>query len=268
VSVLFDAAGLPAGARLLDVRWELGGPHGRAAYLAGHIPGAVFVDLAAELAGTPSPPTRGRHPLPALADLQAAARRWGIREGQPVVVYDGGSGVAAARAWWTLRWGGIPDVRILDGGLPAWDGELETGDVTPPPGDVVLTGDGMPLLDADGAAALAESGVLLDARAPERFRGEEEPIDPVAGHIPGARNAPAADNLGQDGRYLAPEALRERYAALGVRGDGPVGAYCGSGVSAAQDIAALELAGIAGVALYPGSWSAWCADPSRPVAMG
>ena len=264
MSVLVDASGLPSGARLLDVRWELGGPHGRPAYVAGHIPGAVLVDLAAELAGVGD----GRHPLPALEDLQAAARRWGIREGQPVVVYDGGSGMAAARAWWTLRWGGIPDVRILDGGLPAWEGELETGDVTPPPGDVVLTGGGMPLLDADGAAALAERGVLLDARAPQRFRGEEEPIDPVAGHIPGARNAPATDNLQSDGRYLPPDALRERYAALGVRGDVPVGAYCGSGVSAAQDIVALQLAGFEDVALYPGSWSAWCADPSRPVATG
>jgi thiosulfate/3-mercaptopyruvate sulfurtransferase len=268
VSVLVAPDSLPAGAWLLDVRWELGGQHGRPAYLEGHIPGAVFVDLAAELAGMPSPPTHGRHPLPAIADLQAAARRWGLREGDAVVVYDGGSGMAAARAWWTLRWAGIADVRILDGGLPAWDGELETGDVTPPPGDVVLTGGGMPELDADGAAALAADGVLLDARAPERFRGDHEPIDPVAGHIPGATNAPAAENLDERGRYLPPEVLRERYAAVGVREDVPVGAYCGSGVSAVQDIVALELAGITGVALYPGSWSAWCADPARPVATG
>jgi thiosulfate/3-mercaptopyruvate sulfurtransferase len=264
MSVLVDAAGIPRDARLLDVRWELGGPHGRPDYLAGHIPGAVFVDLAAELAGV----GQGRHPLPALEDLQAAARRWGIRDGETVVVYDGGSGMAVARAWWTLRWGGIEDVRILDGGLPAWQGELETGEVAPPPGDVVLTGGGMPVLDADAAATLAERGVLLDARAPERFRGELEPIDPVAGHIPGARNAPAADNLDERGRYLPREALRERYVALGVSGDAPVGAYCGSGVSAAQDIVALELAGVRDVALYPGSWSAWCADPARPVATG
>jgi thiosulfate/3-mercaptopyruvate sulfurtransferase len=264
VTVLASADAIPAGARLLDVRWQLGGPHGRDDYLAGHLPGAVFVDLAAELAGS----GEGRHPLPDIADLQEAARRWGVRQGEAIVVYDGGDGMAAARAWWTLRWGGIEDVRILDGGLPAWRGDLETGDVTPPPGDVVLTGGGMPVLDADAAAALAERGILLDARAPERFRGEQEPIDPVAGHIPGARNAPAADNLDEDGRYLAPEVLRERYAELGARDGAPVGVYCGSGVSAAQDVAALELAGVRGVALYPGSWSAWCADPARPVATG
>jgi thiosulfate/3-mercaptopyruvate sulfurtransferase len=267
VTVLADAASIPAGALLLDVRWDLGAPHGRPAYLAGHIPGAVFVDLAAEIA---SPPTQGegRHPLPAPEDLQAAARRWGLRQGQAVVVYDGGSGMGAARAWWTLRWGGVEDVRILDGGLPAWPGELQTGDVTPEPGDVVLRGGAMPVLDARGAAALARDGLLLDARAPERFRGEVEPLDPVAGHIPGARNAPAAQNLGPDGRYLPPADLRARYAALGAHDGAAVGAYCGSGVSAAQDIAALELAGITGVALYPGSWSAWVTDPSRPVATG
>jgi thiosulfate/3-mercaptopyruvate sulfurtransferase len=267
VSVLVDAASVPADARLLDVRWDLGAPHGRPAYRAGHIPGAVFVDLAAELA---SPPTlgEGRHPLPTPADLQAAARRWGVREGQPVVVYDGGSGMGAARAWWTLRWGGVADVRILDGGLPAWPGDLETGDVVPEPGDVVLPGGALPVLDADAAAALARDGLLLDARAPERFRGEVEPLDPVAGHIPGARNAPSAQNLRDDGRYLTAAELRSRYAALGVRDGMAVGAYCGSGISAAQDIVALELAGITGVALYPGSWSAWVADPARPVATG
>jgi thiosulfate/3-mercaptopyruvate sulfurtransferase len=267
VSVLAQADALPRGARLLDVRWELGGPHGRPAYLAGHIPGAVFVDLDAELSAHDRP-GEGRHPLPDLADLQAAARRWGLRDGDTVVVYDGGSGHGAARAWWTLRWGGMRDVRILDGGLRAWRGELETGDVTPEPGDVVLRGGGMPVLGADDAAALARDGLLLDARAPERFRGEVEPFDPVAGHIPGARNAPASENLGPDGRYLPPEELRARYEALGLRDGVAVGAYCGSGISAVQDIVALELAGVTGVPLYPGSWSAWVADSSRPVATG
>jgi thiosulfate/3-mercaptopyruvate sulfurtransferase len=266
VSILASADALPPGARLLDVRWELGGPHGRAAYLDGHLPGAVFVDLEVELTGH-GPPEEGRHPLPGLRELEAAARRWGLRDGDRVVVYDGGSGLAAARAWWTLRWGGVEDVRILDGGLPAWPGELETGDVTPQPGDIVLRGAGMPTLDADGAAALASDGVLLDARAPERFRGDVEPWDPVAGHIPGARNAPASDNLGPDGRYLPPERLRERYEALGVRDDVAVGAYCGSGISATQDIVALQLAGYDAV-LFPGSWSAWVADQDRPVATG
>ncbi len=266
MTLLVSADALPAGARVLDVRWELAGPHGRPAYLAGHIPGAVFVDLAAELASHGAP-GEGRHPLPALEDLQAAARRWGVRDGETVVVYDGGSGMAAARAWWTLRWGGLDDVRILDGGLPAWTGELEAGEVAPEPGDVVLRGGGMPVIGADDAAALARDGLLLDARAPERFRGEEEPLDPVAGHIPGARNAPAAENLAPDGTYLPPEELRARYQALGVGEGVAVGAYCGSGISAAQDVVALRLAGY-DAALYPGSWSAWCADPDRPVATG
>jgi thiosulfate/3-mercaptopyruvate sulfurtransferase len=256
----------PPGARVLDVRWDLMAPPGRPDYLAGHLPGAVYVDLDAELSAHGGP-SEGRHPLPSVEDLQAAARRWGVRAGETVVVYDGGSGMGAARAWWLLRWGGLEDVRILDGGLRAWEGPLESGDVTPEPGDVVLTGGGMPVLDAEGAAALAGDGLLLDARAPERFRGETEPLDPVAGHIPGAVNAPAAANLGEDGRYLPPEELRERYETLGVRDGVAVGAYCGSGISAVQDIVALRLAGYDAV-LYPGSWSAWCSDPGRPVATG
>ena len=158
-------------------------------------------------------------------------------------------------------------MRILDGGLPAWEGELETGDVTPAPGDIVLTGGGMPTLGPDEAAALATAGVLLDARAPERFRGEVEPCDRVPGHIPGARNAPATGNLGPDGRYLPAAELKARYEALGVRDGVEVGAYCGSGISAVQDIVALQLAGYDAV-LYPGSWSAWSSDPDRPVATG
>jgi thiosulfate/3-mercaptopyruvate sulfurtransferase len=269
VSILVGAGEIRDGAALLDVRWELMGPHGLEDYRAGHIPGAVFVDLDAELSAhaSASPPTGGRHPLPSLEALQAAARRWGLREGRPVVVLDGGNGHGAARAWWVLTWGGVEDVRILDGGLRAWTGELETGDVTPPPGDVVLPGDGMPMLDAEAAAALAREGLLLDARAPERFRGETEPLDPVAGHIPGAVNAPAAANLAEDGTYMPPEDLRERYEALGVREGVVVGAYCGSGISAVQDIVALRVAGYDAV-LYPGSWSEWCSDPHRPVATG
>ena len=191
----------------------------------------MFVDLEADLSSH-GPPEEGRHPLPGLRELQAAARGWGLNDGDRVVVYDGGSGLGAARAWWTLRWGGVQDVRILDGGLPAWQGELETGEVITAPGDIVLTGGGMPTLGADEAAALARDGVLLDARAPERFRGEIEPYDRVPGHIPGARNAPATGNLGADGRYLPPAQLRARYEALGVRDGVEVGAYCGSGISA------------------------------------
>jgi thiosulfate/3-mercaptopyruvate sulfurtransferase len=252
---------------LLDVRWVLGDPHGHRHYLAGHLPGAVFVDLHAELAAPPSP-AAGRHPLPDVAALQASARRWGVRGDTPVVAYDDAGGLAAARAWWLLRWAGLSDVRLLDGGLAAWRSAglpLETGEVTPEPGDVVLAGGAMPTVDADATAALARTGVVLDARAGERYRGETEPIDPRAGHVPGAVSAPTAANLGPDGRFLPAAALRARFAALGVDGAGPVAVYCGSGVTAAHEIAALALAGFDGAALYPGSWSQWSADPTRPA---
>jgi len=257
---------------LLDVRWALGDPHGREHYLAGHLPGAVFVDLDAELAAPPSA-AAGRHPLPDVADLQAAARRWGVGAGSVVVAYDDSGALAAARAWWLLRWAGLPDVRLLDGGLGAWREAglpLEPGDVRPEPGDVVLAGGALPTLDADGTAALAASGpgVVLDARAAERYRGQTEPVDPRAGHVPGAVSAPTAANLGADGRFLPAADLRRRFEALGVGGDRPVGVYCGSGVTAAHEIAALHLAGFEGAALYPGSWSQWSADPQRPVATG
>jgi thiosulfate/3-mercaptopyruvate sulfurtransferase len=256
---------------LLDVRWALGDPHGRDHYLAGHIPGAVYVDLDRELSAAPSP-RGGRHPLPDLAALQDAARSWGMSRGDPVVVYDGVGGMSAARAWWLLRWGGVQDVRLLDGGLDAWrraGGALETGDPERPPaaGDVVLEPGGMPEVDADGAARLARAGVLLDARAAARYRGEEEPVDPRAGHIPGSLSAPTTENLDADGAFLAPAELRRRFAALGVGDDEPVGVYCGSGVSAAHEIVALALAGF-DAALYPGSWSAWSSDPGRPAATG
>lgn len=251
---------------LLDVRWALGDPYGHQHYLEGHIPGAVYVDLDTELAAPPVP-TEGRHPLPDLADLQAAARRWGVRAGSRVVVYDNSGNLAAARAWWLLRWAGVADVRLLDGGLAAWQGPIETGfGRTPEPGDVVLKPGNLPVLTMDEAAALPKSGVLLDARAAERYRGEQEPIDPRAGHIPGARNAPTTDNLAPDGRFRPAAELAERFRALGV-GDAPVGVYCGSGVTAAHEIAALAIAGI-DAALYPGSWSQWANHPDRPAATG
>ncbi|WP_027942502.1 2-dehydropantoate 2-reductase [Amycolatopsis taiwanensis] len=248
---------------LLDVRWVLGDPHGHQDYLDGHIPGAVYVDLHTELA---APPTlaEGRHPLPEPADLQAAARRWGVREGSRVVAYDSNGNLAAARAWWLLRWAGVADVRLLDGGLDAWQGPLETGfGRTPEPGDVVLKPGNLPVLTIDEAAALPSAGVLLDARAGERYRGEQEPIDPRAGHIPGALSAPTGENLGPDRRFRPAAELAERFRALGA-GDGPVGVYCGSGVTAAHQIAALAIAGI-DAALYPGSWSQWSNQPDRPV---
>ncbi|WP_240138513.1 sulfurtransferase [Streptomyces sp. MUM 178J] len=258
-----------AGARpllLLDIRWELGGPHGRAAYERGHLPGAVFVDLDAELASPPG--AGGRHPLPDVEAFGAAMRRAGLSAGKPVVVYDGGIGWAAARAWWLLRWTGHEEVRVLDGGLAAWRGPLTAEEPSPRPGDFTPIPGAMPLLDADGAAEQARSGLLLDARAGERYRGEVEPVDPVAGHIPGALSAPTAENTGPDGRFLSAGALAERFRALGASEDAKeIGVYCGSGVSAAHEVLALEIAGFRG-ALYAGSWSEWCQDPSREVATG
>ncbi|RBY90890.1 sulfurtransferase [Blastococcus sp. TF02A-26] len=255
---------------LLDVRWALGEDRGRERYLEGHLPGAVFVDLDTELADPPSAEA-GRHPLPSLQRLEAAARRWGISAGDRVVAYDDSGGLAAARAWWLLRWGGLADVRLLDGGLAAWrsaGGPVESGDVVPASGDVTLTGGGMPILTADQAAALpGRGGVLLDARAAERYRGEVEPVDPRAGHVPGARSAPTTANLGPDGTFAPVAVLGERFAALGAVPGANVGVYCGSGVTAAHEVAALAAAGVE-AALWPGSWSQWSADPQRPVAVG
>jgi len=255
---------------LLDVRWALGDANGREHYRAGHLPGAVYVDLETELAA-PAAVRGGRHPLPDAAALTAAARRWGLTPGRHVVVYDDNGGQSAARAWWLLRWAGVGDVRILDGALAGWRAAglpLETGETPQVPGDVLLRGGALPTLDAAGAARVAVEGILLDARAGERFRGEHEPVDARAGHIPGARSAPTAANLDGRGWFLPAEELRARFTALGVgEGTGVVGVYCGSGVTAAHEIAALAVAGIDAV-LYPGSWSEWSADPDRPVATG
>lgn len=253
---------------VLDVRWELGGPPGREEYERGHVPGAVFVDLDTELAGPPG--SRGRHPLPEAEDFQRAMRAAGVRADRPVVVYDAANSIAAARAWWLLRYFGHQDVRVLDGGFAAWTAAgnpVSTETAAPEPGDFAARPGGMPLLDAAGAAELARRGVVLDARAPGRFRGEQEPVDPVAGHIPGARNVPSAGNVDSAGRFRDPAELRAAFAAAGVEAGVEVGAYCGSGVTAAHEVLALELAGIP-AALYVGSWSDWITDPERPVATG
>jgi thiosulfate/3-mercaptopyruvate sulfurtransferase len=256
---------------VLDVRWALGDPHGRDHYRAGHIPAAVYADLDTELAAPPTP-EGGRHPLPGVASLQAAARRWGISAGRPVVVYDNNGNTAAARAWWLLRWAGVEDVTLLDGALAGWQSaglRLEAGDPVPAPqpGDITLSPGRLPVLDADEAAGLARKGLLLDARAAERYRGETEPVDPRAGHIPGAVSAPTGDNLTAAGTFLPAAELRARFTEFGADPATPVGVYCGSGVTAAHQIAALAIAGI-DAALFPGSWSAWSADPARPAATG
>lgn len=244
-------------------------PLGEAAALP-RIPGAVDVDLPTELAG-PGGGTRGSRPLPAIDDLERHARRWGIAQGQTVVVYDHDRCLVAARAWWVLRWAGIADVRLLDGGFAAWVAAgLPVTQAPPPPrpGDVRLSAGHMPVLDADAAAGLAREGLLLDSRIRPNYIGAAVPPGtPPRGHIPGALSAPAADNLTEPGPFAEAETLRHLYAALGADGSRPVGVYCGAGISAAVNVAALASLGIE-AAMYPGSWSAWSADPSRPVVVG
>lgn len=267
-----ELASVLASVVVLDVRWRLGGPPGEAEYASGHIPGARYVDLEADLAAPVAPDgVGGRHPLPEPEVFAAAMRRVGVSAGSTVVAYDDAAGTSAARLWWLLRHHGHDDVRVLDGGWAAWrDAGLpvQTGTATVVPGDFAAVDGRLPVLDASGAAALAESGVLLDARAAERYRAEIEPIDPVAGHIPGAVSAPTTANVDAAGRFLPAERLRQRFAALGVRAGEPVGSYCGSGVTAAHELLALEVAGLGGGALYAGSWSDWVSDPMRPVATG
>jgi len=276
MSALVTAADLraelaqPSPPVVVDVQWVLTGaqgPGGRERYAAEHLPGATHVDLDAELAGPPG--AEGRHPLPDPAVVEAALRRAGVDPDSRVVVYDQGPSFAAARAWWVLRWAGLQEVRVLDGGMAAWvaDGGPTTSQVPQPrAGGFTARPGALPVLDAQGAAQVARAGTLVDARAPERFSGATEPIDPVAGHIPGAVNAPTTGNALPDGRFLQPDELRKRFWALGVRADdGDVGVYCGSGVTAAHALLAMHEAGI-DAALYVGSWSEWVTDPSRPVA--
>ena len=255
---------------ILDARWRLDEPDGRESYLQGHLPGAVYVSLEDELSDH-SITGRGRHPLPSGRSIEASARRWGIRQGVPTVVYDDWNRAGSARAWWVPTAAGLADVRILDGGLAAWRAagrNVATEPVTPPPGNATVLHDdlyngALPTLTAQQV----NDFTLLDARAPERFRGDLEPIDPVAGHIPDAKNLPSGTVLAGDGTFLAPDALALLFAERGIDDDGRLGAYCGSGVTAAITVAALGAAGYQ-AALFPGSWSQWSSDPANPVARG
>ncbi|HEU5269484.1 MAG TPA: sulfurtransferase [Jatrophihabitans sp.] len=255
---------------VLDVRWQVGTPSQYPEYLAGHIPGARWCDLDLDLADPAGP--GGRHPLPDPARLQQAVRRWGIGRASRVVAYDADIGVAAARAWWVLRWAGLEQVQVLDGGLAAWlaaGQPVQATEPEPSPGDAVIRPGSLPALTAEQALAAGGRGRLVDVRAAERFRGEQEPIDPVAGHVPGAINLPTTGNVDDAGRFLPPAELRRRFERLAA-GDGPdepVGVYCGSGVTAAHTVLAMHEAGLPAV-LYPGSWSEWITDPARPVATG
>ncbi|PRB59173.1 sulfurtransferase [Microbacterium sp. MYb45] len=268
-SELNDLLSRGAPVRVIDVRWRLDRPDaGHDDYLTGHIPGAVFAALDTELA-THGEPSEGRHPLPSTATLQAAARRWGVRAGDTVVAYDDFTGISAARAWWLLRQGGV-DVRVLDGGIRGWQAEgfeVATDDVVPEPGDVVLDEIGGDALSIDETAAFPESGVLIDARAADRYRGESEPYDPVAGHIPGARNLPESVHFDAAGRILDRETILVSFAEIGVTPGTPVAAYCGSGVTAAHTALVLHEVGI-DARVFPGSWSQWSNTPGLPVATG
>jgi thiosulfate/3-mercaptopyruvate sulfurtransferase len=257
---------------ILDVRWRLDEPDGRPAYLQGHLPGAVYVSLEEQLSDH-TVAGRGRHPLPSGRNLQAAARGWGIRQDVPVVVYDDWNRAGSARAWWVFTAAGLANVRILDGGLGAWRSAgltLETGPVNPQPGNVTVLHNDLyagSRLTLTAQQSGAGGVTLLDARAPERFRGEVEPVDPVAGHIPGAHNLPSRALLTDDGTFLGDDALTDLLSDRGIDTSGPLGAYCGSGVTASITIAALAAVGY-DAALFPGSWSEWSSDPDRLVARG
>ena len=264
---------------VLDASFDLADPlAGEAAWRAGHVPGALLVHLERDLSGPKTGPDgvfRGRHPLPDIEVFAATAGRWGITPSTPVVVLDRQGGMMAARAWWLLRWLGHAEVAVLDGGMAAWEaagGPVDTGQAQPveaPPYPYRPLADRMPTIEAAQLLARLGQVRLLDARAPERYRGEVEPLDACAGHIPGARNRFFKDNLAPDGRFKPPAQLREAFDAL-LAGRPPteVVQQCGSGVTACHNLLAMEVAGLAGSVLYPGSWSEWSADPSRPVARG
>lgn len=245
---------------------------GERAYAAGHLPGACYAHLERDLSGPKSaqgPAKGGRHPLPEREAFAERVGRWGIRPGVAVVAYDAQGGMYAARAWWLLRWIGHTEVAVLDGGLPAWvaaGGALDGGaSACQETGPYPLNGDAMPTVGAQALLASLGQVCVIDARAPERYRGDVEPLDTQAGHIPGARNLFFKDNLGADGCFLSTAQLHARFASLGTPPTLVVH-QCGSGVTACHNLLAMEHAGLKGSTLYPGSWSEWSADPERPVA--
>lgn len=258
-----------------DVRWTLGGPPGKAEYEAGHIPGAVWVDLESHLADPPG--AGGRHPLPPVAVFEQAMREIGVRKDSLVVAYDAATSQAAARLWWLLSDAGHDGVRVLNGGLAAWIAAglpIASGmSATPAPGDFVARpGQRRRWSAAQISARLGkpDAPTLVDVRTAERYAGENEPVDPVAGHIPGAVNMPSSANAYPDGRFLPSAEIAALYEAAAAASQGVAEnavLYCGSGITAAQSLLALESAGLT-AAIYPGSWSEWITDPSRPVAVG
>jgi thiosulfate/3-mercaptopyruvate sulfurtransferase len=259
---------------LCDVRHDLSHPDnwGRSEYANAHLPGAQFVGIDRDLSATKTG-TNGRHPLPFPEAAAALFGRLGIEPESQVVAYDQGSGMFAARLWWMLRWLGHEAVAVLDGGFAKWvrEGRATSTQVPDPRPTTFDVRSVMPTVSATGImASLAQHTLLLlDARAPERFRGDVEPLDPVAGHIPGARNRPFAQNLNADGTFKSPASLRADFdAVLAGTPHAQVVHQCGSGVTACHNILAMEIAGLPGTRLYPGSWSEWCSDPARPVARG
>lgn len=261
---------------VVDVRWALGrgSEANRDEYLAGHLPGAAFLDLEAGLSGAVSEDGRGgRHPMPSAQLAQRAFRAVGIDDERPVVVYDGANSLAAARAWWLLEYFGKDEAAVLNGGLAAWQRAglpIQTGEVVPDGGDIVLTPGGRRLLDAEGVEHYLENHQVIDARPADRFRGENETVDPVAGHIPGALSVPALENVDADGRFLSADDLELKFTARGVRPDRRAALYCGSGVQACHLALAIEAADVGHYdpAVYIGSWSDWISDPDRPIATG
>jgi thiosulfate/3-mercaptopyruvate sulfurtransferase len=259
---------------VLDCRHDLANPDaGIQAYEAGHIPGARFAHLDLDLSDKSPGPNgefRGRHPLPQRDAFCATLRRWGINGDTQVIAYDAQGGMYAARLWWMLRWVGHQAVAVLDGGLPAWSAAGQTLSTSVPAvaaGNLTLRPSLVGAVTAADLLGNLTTGALtvVDARAPDRYRGENETLDPVGGHIPGAKNRFFKDNLQADGRFKPAEQLRAEFGALIARPESSV-MQCGSGVTACHNLLALEAAGLPGAALYPGSWSEWCADPARPVA--